>query len=361
MNDAVIIGGGLCGLAAATRLEHMGVDWHLVEARGRIGGRMKSVTTPGGAAYDLGPAWVWPHQQRILALAEDLGLTLFEQFSTGNLVYEDATGHIRRDLNFAPMAGALRIDGGAEALARGLASRLPESRLSLSSPVVSIHAEATGFRLAAKTTGDAPANFNAARILFALPPRLAVESIDLGPVVPADARQVLRAIPTWMAGHAKVLAVYDSPFWREANLSGNAMSQQGPLMEIHDASPASGSTEGALFGFVHPSLVAQNPPRKTLESAALGQLTDLFGPRAATPTAVHIKSWFDTPFTATGLDAGASPHPTGGIPTAISALDGLGLVFAGSELAEEEAGLIEGALHAAEQAVIRLNLRRQKV
>ena len=39
-----------------------------------------------------------------------------------------------------------------------------------------------------------------------------------------------------MAGHAKFIALYERAFWREAGCSGTAMSQRGPLTEIHDAS-----------------------------------------------------------------------------------------------------------------------------
>ena len=38
--DVVIVGGGLAGLAAARRLDRAGVEWLLVEAADRIGGRV---------------------------------------------------------------------------------------------------------------------------------------------------------------------------------------------------------------------------------------------------------------------------------------------------------------------------------
>ncbi len=38
-----------------------------------------------------------------------------------------------------------------------------------------------------------------------------------------------------MAGHAKVVALYERPFWREQGLSGDAISHCGTLAEIHDA------------------------------------------------------------------------------------------------------------------------------
>ncbi|KFA90172.1 hypothetical protein Q664_29805 [Archangium violaceum Cb vi76] len=51
---------------------------------------------------------------------------------------------------------------------------------------------------------------------------------------------------TWMAPHAKYVAVFDEPFWRRLGLSGEARSRVGPLAEVHDASDCGG--EAALFG-----------------------------------------------------------------------------------------------------------------
>ena len=88
----------------------------------------------------------------------------------------------------------------------------------------------------------------AAHVMSALPPRLMADSIALTPAMDAATVAMWRATPTWMAPHAKVFAVYDRPFWRDAGLSGMAQSLVGPLVEIHDATTASG--RAALFGFV---------------------------------------------------------------------------------------------------------------
>lgn len=54
MRDVVIIGGGLSGLAAAFELEHMGLDYTLIEVKPRLGGSISS-TTQTGFIVDDGP------------------------------------------------------------------------------------------------------------------------------------------------------------------------------------------------------------------------------------------------------------------------------------------------------------------
>jgi monoamine oxidase len=48
--EVVIVGGGAAGIAAARRLREAGVDYLLVEARDRLGGRGWTVPGPVGEA-----------------------------------------------------------------------------------------------------------------------------------------------------------------------------------------------------------------------------------------------------------------------------------------------------------------------
>ena len=126
--DVLIIGGGLSGLALADRLAQAGQEFLLVEAQSRFGGRVLTTEVAGGA-FDLGPSWFWPGQPRMAELASRLGVQVFEQFSSGDLMFQDQNGTVHRGMGYASMAGSLRLAGGMGALVDGLVQNLPTERL----------------------------------------------------------------------------------------------------------------------------------------------------------------------------------------------------------------------------------------
>ncbi len=348
--DTLIIGGGLCGLSVARQLADQGRDFQLVEARERLGGRILSRTL-NGSAFDLGPAWFWPGQQRMETLTDSLKLTRFEQYAEGILTYEDEQGQVSRGRGFASMEGSCRLTGGLGALIAKLAALLPKGRLHLETPVT--HLTKTIDGVSAKTgTGM---TIEARRVVLALPPRLASE-FAFEPALSAAAHQTMDNTATWMAGQAKAVAIYEESFWRRAGLSGDAMSRCGPMVEIHDASPAVNGPY-ALFGFIGA------PPQARQDAAALRraittQLTRLFGPDAADPIDLFVKDWAFDPNTSTKADQlPLRSHPSYGMPQALRDIWQERLIFSGTETAGTFGGYLEGALEAAENA---LNLLEQE-
>lgn len=330
-----IVGGGLAGLALADELQRAGIDWHLFEARERWGGRMQSLTTDG-AAFDLGPSWFWSIQPRMLALAERLGCAVFEQYSAGELLYEDDRASVHRGRGVASMAGSLRVDGGTQSLTDALAAGLPASRLHPATPVRGVDRE-RGVLLADGR------QWPAERIVLAMPPRVAATLAFVPELAPEQTRALAR-VPTWMAGHAKFVAVYETPFWRDDGLSGDAMSHTGPLVEIHDASPRT-DRPGALFGFYGVPADIRRDNAKALEEATMAQLERLFGPAARDPRHTRLQDWAFEPATATPDDSTPpAAHPEyGPLPAFDSAWDGH-LLLGGSETARTFGGYMEGAL-----------------
>src|SRR5829696_5039464 len=81
--DVVVVGAGLAGLVAARDLLAAGLSVLVLEARERIGGRLLNHTLENGAVVELGGQWVGPTQDRVLALAEELGVGLFPTYTEG--------------------------------------------------------------------------------------------------------------------------------------------------------------------------------------------------------------------------------------------------------------------------------------
>lgn len=343
----LIIGGGLSGLALAERLDAQGQDYHLLEARDRFGGRIMTERLEDGY-FDMGPAWFWPGQPRIETLTARLGLRKFGQYASGELTFEDETGRVQRGLGFASMEGSWRLEGGLSRLTEALQARLPDARKQVNAQVTVLAQTGSGIRA---TLSDG-SSFDANRAVLAMPPRIAA-GLNFAPALSGMALQAMSKVPTWMAGQAKAMAVYDSAFWRDAGLSGDAMSRRGPMVEIHDASPAEGGPH-ALFGFIGV------PPQSRTDEQALRQaiktqLVRLFGEAAADPRALFVKDWAFDPLTATPADAVPQyTHPAYGLPVALENLWDGRLILAGTEVAKGYGGYIEGALEAAEAALERL-------
>ncbi|MDC0660574.1 NAD(P)/FAD-dependent oxidoreductase [Leisingera sp. SS27] len=344
----LIIGAGLSGLALAKTLQAQGRDYRLVEARDRVGGRISTVDIQG-AQFDLGPAWFWLGQPRMAAIIEELGLHPFDQYATGDLSYEDEHGLVQQGQGYSSMQGSYRLTGGLTALTNALAAALPVEYLHLSNEVVSLDlaAEKVIARLASDQT------ITAQQVVLALPPRIASELIFF-PALPEAATAAMKTCATWMAGQAKAIAIYERPFWRAQGLSGDAMSRRGPMVELHDASPASGGPY-ALFGFIGVG-PAQRRDERQLKDALKSQLGRLFGPLAASPLALYVKDWAFDPFTATKADRQPLyAHPHYGLPKSMTGLWDGKLIFSGTETAHQFGGYLEGALEAAEHALLRLN------
>lgn len=349
--DVLIAGAGVTGLAVAMAMQQEGREYVLAEARDRVGGRVKSAAAGGAAGaaprYDLGPAWFWPGQPRIEALANAFGLPVFEQYAEGKLVFQDANGAIRRDLTLSTMAGALRLGNGMASITDAMAATLLPGRVRLSSPVERVTRTALGLDVA---LGGAQETIRCRHIVIALPPRVAAQSILFEPPLSSAQGKALQAIPAWMAGQAKVVAVYGRPYWRAAGLSGDGISRRGPLTEIHDASPAN-AQQGALFGFAGVPARIRARPDFDLAAAAVTQLTAMFGADASQPLDVMVEDWARDPLTATPADAEASgSHSPYHLPAALREVWSGRVQFASTEMAPAFGGFVEGALEAAEAA-----------
>ncbi len=361
--DVTVVGGGLSGLHTASELHARGLTVRVLEARERLGGRILSEVEQH-AAFDLGPAWFWPHQKRMRALVADVGLTedVFPQYDRGDALFEADRYRVQRGIAGISMAGSLRLSGGLTRLIDRVAERLPQQAVTLGARVTRVQLD--GDRLETTwTEGDTLHALTSRFVVLALPPRLVASAIETVPPLGTTRRAQLAGINTWMAGHAKVVTLYERPFWRERGFSGDVISRVGPLHEIHDASPSGGGPH-ALFGFVGVPAPIRQKHRDELLSAATEQLVRLFGDEAAQPFAQLHKDWAAERYTATpdDFDMGAAHSFTSLEPTSETTW-GHRLLWSGSETAgaeERNNGYLEGALQASERTVHAIRAARSE-
>ncbi|WP_317617367.1 flavin monoamine oxidase family protein [Streptomyces antnestii] len=439
-SEVVIVGGGYAGLAAALQLHDSGIDFTLIEAADRVGGRVLTEISPAGVTLDHGGQWVGPTQTHLRALADRFGCATFPTWETGKHV------EVWRDGTTVPYVGAAPADGPGIAEYHRVAGLLDElartvdtthpwrtprfaewdaqtaesffraqtgdvdarRRLALSVQglwcaepyeislfhVLFYIAAAGGYEQLMETRGCAqdsrftagaagPARavadllgdrvrldtaalsieydedsvrvhtastvFEARRAIVALPPQ-AVRTVRFSPGLPVSREGWLSHSP--MGRVAKVHAVYDTPFWRDAGLSGVAtLYDDGPVGVVFDNSPHDAS-HGVLVGFVYGDRVSGwcelDDARR--REAVLTSFTSVVGERAAHPLDYTEKTWSQDPFARGGYEAYVTPGGWTGYGRRGWREPTQAVHWAGTETATVWNGYIDGAISSGRRA-----------
>ncbi|PRX96326.1 flavin monoamine oxidase family protein [Allonocardiopsis opalescens] len=403
--DVVVIGAGFAGLAAARELRRSGVDVTVLEAAERVGGRALTVRSAGGSAVDLGGMWIGPDHTRMARLAADHGVSTFPTPTRGKPVLLDR-GRVTRSLPARIVAGValLRLlkrapqddrttvadwlKGIPHRRARSLLEVIVTGSLAADVDEVSLHAFTTGVhtsgglrsmlgveggaqeslltagagglaermaagldvRLARPVTAitrtpdhvvvDTPGGpIRADHAIVAVPPPVAAD-IRHTPPLPADRAALERG--TFMGTVYKAIAVYDTPFWRAAGLSGEVTAIDSPVPAITDVSPPGGPGHLAVLvpGRRARALAAMTPGER--RSAVLHAAARALGPAAHHPVEWHEKAWHEDPH----VRGGYSALPRVGALAAFTAppVPAGRVHWAGTETARTWTGYLEGAV-----------------
>lgn len=338
MHDVIVVGAGIAGLVATSVLHEQRVRVLCLEGRDRVGGRAQSAD----GWLDLGATWFWAGQAAIAETVEELGLATYPQLLHGDALVEGPTHEATR-LDGNPIdRPAYRVRGGMQSVPLELARRLPTGTVRTSAPVRSITFDTNG-RVLVATDDD---TFETAKVVLAVPPKLAVDSIAFTPNLPTALAEAARAVHTWMSDTVKVVARYETPFWRDIGLAGAALSHLGPFCEFHDHTGPD-DRQAALFGFAPAARLGGAPQAEIVERFE-EQVARLYG-GPAKATSIHVADWSSDPFTSSGP---ATPSTAWYYGTPLLRLPHFGdrLVFGSTETGPAFPGYLEGAVLAGRRA-----------
>src|SRR5262249_59126767 len=133
-----------------------------------------------------------------------------------------------------------RFVGGSQHLSQRLAEGLAGA-VHLSSPVRRITQDRSGLEVEADGI-----TARAQRVIVAVPPPLAAR-ISFAPSLGGRRDQLTQRMAN--GALTKCAAVYPKPFWREQGLTGQAVTDEGPVIATFDNSPPDGSP-GVMLGFI---------------------------------------------------------------------------------------------------------------
>jgi monoamine oxidase len=192
-------------------------------------------------------------------------------------------GTFQRNFNTRSGAQMSRFVGGSQVVALKVAGQLGD-RVALNSAVRRIAQSRAGVIVESDRF-----TVRAERVIVAIAPTLAGR-IDYEPILPFQRDQLSQRYGQGTL--TKVAAVYDTPFWRDAGLTGGALATGGPVSLAYDQSPP-GGRPGVVVGFVGGDYARQYAvmSKAGRRAAVLEQFASFYGPRAKHPRDVIETSW----------------------------------------------------------------------
>jgi monoamine oxidase len=238
-----------------------------------------------------------------------------------------------------------RIHGGTQGICQALANTLGDE-LKLDHPVMSVQ---HGLETVTVTCKNGH-TFTADKLISTVPPNQLLR-ISFDPLLPSIKDQMWQRMP---AGSCiKCVAQYETPFWRDNNLSGQSVGLDNDLLvNVTFDNTEKGKTAGLLMGFIegdNARLWGQKSDDERRQ-AVLSCFAQYFGEQALSPIDYVDKDWSKEQWTrgcyAASFGVGAWTEFGAHLATPIGPIH-----FAGTETASQWYGYFEGALQSAERVV----------
>jgi monoamine oxidase len=302
---------------------------------------------PNAAAWDAMTLEDWIRQQGIgdgerflidMAASATLGAAPRDLSFLWFLFYIRSAGGLRDLLAVRDGAQDRRFAGGSQMISIKMAEALGD-RVRLGSPVRRIKGWDSGpIRL--ECDG---AEIEADRAVVAMMPA-DMNRIEFDPPLP-DARAALNQ--RWSAAELsfKAQLVYETPFWRAAGLSGQALSDEEPQLTLDNSPPEDGAP-GVLLSFVDPSRISNSGAERGEWLA--GRMALHFGDKAARPIAYIECDWHEDGWTS-GCVSPLRPNVIHALGPALTEPCGL-IHWAGTETSAVWNGYMDGAVRSGQRA-----------
>ena len=351
----VIVGAGFTGLTAALELKKAGIDFLVLEARDRVGGRVEATRNGLGELIDRGGQFLCEDMPELMALAKARGKTFVETYVDGDFITHPsmsvdqaertyvAAMAIRDRMNRIepddPVIAGLTVadwlqrqQDPADAKAafrsmieglwclaldklplwylidndRRITNEVPELQYSLRETMQSLAEDLAGdlgdrlrlnepvIRIERRPSGVRVVSGSGAieaREVLVALPPAMANKLDFQPALPAD---LMKALGVWESGAVvKILVRYPKPFWRERDLSGMVMWRDMPGLFACDASKD--PEHAALVVFIGGPLAlhCRKAGAEALRAEVTAKLVDALGPDAADVLDFSQRDWTD--------------------------------------------------------------------
>jgi monoamine oxidase len=290
--------------------------------------RRHTLTRGARTLFELGIEAVWAQEPADLSL---LHVLFYAHAAGGFDALFDTEGGAQQD----------RFVGGSQRVSLRMAEELGDA-IVLQAPVRRIEYGPGGVRAQADGV-----EVQAREAIVTLPPALA-SRIAYDPPLPGFRDQLTQRMAQGTV--IKCMAIYPEPFWRGEGLTGQGLSDAGPVRLTYDNSPPDGSP-GVLLGFLEGKFARElgrwAPDDRRI--AVVDCFERIFGPRAAAPEDYVERVWADEEWT---RGCYGCAMPTGGWTQYGEALRApIGpLHWAGAETATVWNGYMDGAVQSGERA-----------